>query len=196
MPHDELPRFADDPDLSGTGAAMRAEWRADEEEYGRAALAQWGHQRRLTDITTELMHRGDTVAVTVVGATFTGTITYVGDDLVTVRTPVGRVDVHTALPVAVAGDRRALAPAPLVLRVVERAKAGGVRPGNETSGFRARLHEYEADATELVIGSALVPDEVRGVVTLGRDHVHVRGRDGAETYLPIAWIAYVMPWRD
>lgn len=194
MPDDELAGFGGDPDLSGAGASLREEWRAEEEEYGRAAAAQWTHRRRLVDVATELMHRGDTVAITTAGATFTGTVTYVAEDLVTLRTPAGRVDVHAALPTTVGRDR-ALLPAPLVIRVVERARAGGLRPGPGVESFRARLHEYEADGREVVVGSSLVTEELRGLITLGRDHVHVRSRDGAETYLPTAWIAYVMPWR-
>ncbi|MFN8037535.1 MAG: hypothetical protein U0V73_16570 [Acidimicrobiia bacterium] len=186
----EEPGFAAHPDLAAAGAAMRAEWREDEELYAAEALAQWQHGRRLADVFTELMHRGDTVAITLAHWTFTGVVVGTGDDLVTLRTGAGRVDVHTALPARVAGDRHALVPAPVVVRVVERATAGGIRQPERLT-FRARLHELVTDRAPLALGCASTADELRGLVTVGRDHVHVRGDDGAETYLPLAWVSWV-----
>lgn len=194
MTDDELGPLTENPDLSASGAAMREEWRADEEMYAHEARTQWEHGRRLVDIFTELMHRGDVVAIAVDRASFTGTVIAVGDDLVSLHTPSGRVDLRTALPSRVASDRHALVPAPMLVRVVERAKAGGTRPAGPSS-FRARLHELEMDGAELVVGCPIASEELRGALVLGRDHLRVRDGAGGETYVPLAWVSYVMPWR-
>ena len=104
-----------------------------------------------------------------------------------VATPAGRVDV------ALYTASGAL---PLVVRVVERARRGGRRaqPGAQT--FRARLLEYDSDEVDALIGSALLRDDLRGRLTVGRDHIVVRGSDGRETYLPLTWIAWVRPCPD
>jgi len=164
-------------ELAGLGAAAREEWRADEEEWGRAAVEQWTHGRGLLDVARELMHRGDAVAVVAGDTTFTGTITYVGSDVLQVHTGGGLVDVHTATPV--------------VLRVVTRARAGGRRPGAAPSTFRARLLERESDAGDVVVGSMLLRDELKGRLRVGADHVVVRDDGGPETYVPMAWISWV-----
>jgi hypothetical protein len=185
------------PDLGDAGGALREQWRAEEEEYGRAAAAQWAHGRRLVDIARELMHRGDTVAVSTGEATFTGQVTQVGADLVQLGTPAGRVDLHLAALTTGAGDsRRARLLAPVVVRVVERARAGGRRSGATSETFRARLLEYEAEAAEVVVGSVLLSEQLRGALTVGRDQLRVCDPAGRETYLPIAWVSWVMPWRE
>jgi len=194
VPDDERDSLAGNPDLDAAGAAMREEWRAEEEFYGREAHAQWEHGRRMADVWTELMHRGDTVAIALERVTFTGVIVAVGDDLASLRTPAGRVDVHRALPARNAADRHALLPAPFVLRVVERAKSGGMRQPRPMS-FRARLLELESDGGDVVVGCGLIPDELLGRITVGRDQLHVRGRDDTETYVPLAWVSYVRPHR-
>jgi len=166
---------------------MSEDWRVEEEEYTRAAAEQWAHGRGLVDVARELMHRGDTVAVAVGGHTFAGLLVHVGDDLLTVRTPSGPVDVHLALARAGADMR---VPAPLVIRVVERARAGG-RAGGGPATFRARLLEHETDRVEVVMGSLPIGEELRGTLTVGRDHVRLCDRDGRETLVPLAWVSWV-----
>jgi hypothetical protein len=186
-------RDAGGPDLGAATGSMREAWRAEEEEWSRAAAAQWAHGRRLVDVARELMHRGDTVSVTAGGATFTGEVTDVGLDVLRVRTVAGAVDVQLAAMTAGTGEQRhARLPAPVVLRVVERARSGGRSSGGGPETFRARLLEHEADGIESAIGSALLDEDLCGTVTVGRDQVRVCDRDGGETYLPIAWISWVM----
>jgi hypothetical protein len=176
-----------DPHLESAAGAAREARRAEEEEYARAAARQWARHRDLLDVARELQHRGDTVAFDVGEISFRGVVATVGRDYVQVATPAGRVDV----PVYTASGAL-----PLVVRVVERARRGGRRaePGAQT--FRARLLEYDADEIDALIGSALLRDDLRGRLTVGRDHVVVRGGDGRETYLPLAWIAWVRACPD
>jgi hypothetical protein len=183
-PFDDL---TGDPQLESAAGAAREELRAEEEEYARAAARQWARHRDLLDVARELQHRGDTVAIDVGETSFRGLIAAVGRDYVQVATPAGRVDV----PVVTASGAL-----PLVIRVVERARRGGRRaePGAQT--FRARLLEYDGDEVDALIGSALLRDDLRGRLTVGRDHVVVHGRDGDETYQPLAWIAWVRAFAD
>ncbi|MGI8797026.1 MAG: hypothetical protein ACR2IR_10685 [Acidimicrobiia bacterium] len=191
------PLDAGGPDLAATAGRLRDEWRAEEEEWSRAAATQWAHGRRLVDIARELMHRGDAVAVTSGRATFTGVVTHVGADLLRLRTAAGSVDVHlAALTAGGDGGRHVRLPAPVLLRVVERARSGGRRAGGGADSFRACLLEHETEAVEVVVGSLLLDDELRGTVTVGRDQLRVCDRDGGEVYLPLAWVSWVMPWRE
>jgi hypothetical protein len=82
-----------------------------------------------------------------------------------------------------------------VLRVLERARSGG-RAGAGPDTFRAGLLEYESDAIEVVVGSLLLEDELRGTLTVGRDQLRVCDREGGEAYLPLSWVSWVAPRRD
>jgi hypothetical protein len=179
-----------DPDIAGAAGALREEWRAEEEEYTRAAMTRWTHERRLADIARELVHRGDTVTVAMGNITFTGEAVSAGPDFLQLRTTAGgRVDVNLAVATTTTG-REVRVPAPLVIRVVERARAGG-RSDRRATTFRARLLEREADGDAVVVGSMLLDEQLEGVLTVGRDYVCVRGRDGCEAFLPIGWTAWV-----
>jgi hypothetical protein len=147
---------------SGIGeaaAAAGAGWRADEDEWTRAAVEQWHHGRTLLDVVRDCMHRGDTVAVRVGSASTTGTVCAVGDDLVSVASPDGRAD----FPVGTG--------TPLLVRVVERARSGGSR-GQACTTFRARLLELEGSGHEVEVATG-VGDAVRGRLVVGRDHLVV-----------------------
>jgi hypothetical protein len=145
--------------IGDSAAAARAEWRADEDEWTRAAVEQWHHGRTLLDVVRDSMHRGDVVALGIGASTATGTICSVGDDFVSVASTAGRVDV------------RADPTTPLVLRIVERARRGGTR-GEPCTTFRARLLELEASTTEVEVTTA-TGDAPRGRLVVGRDHVAV-----------------------
>ncbi len=138
------------------------------------------------------MHRGDRVAVTAGATTFTGTVTHVGLDVLRVGTPGGTTDVNLAAVTTGTGERRrARLPAPVVLRVIERARAGGRRASGGAETFRARLLEHEADSLAVVVGSFLLDEELRGTLTVGHDQVCVADRDGRETYVPVGWVSWV-----
>jgi hypothetical protein len=99
--------------LCARAAELRAEWRAEEEEWTRAALERFEHGRTLTDVLRAAMHRGDEVLLGLGADALRGVLTHVGDDWCALDTPAGACDV----PVAHG--------APVVC-VVERARRGGV----------------------------------------------------------------------
>jgi hypothetical protein len=190
-PFDDL---TGDAQLEAAAGAAREERRAEEEEYMRAAARQWVRHRDLVDVAREFQHRGDTVAVQIGELGFSGVVATVGRDYFQLDTPSGRVDIPLFASAA-SGPGRERTPVPLVVRVVERAREGGRRaePGAQT--FRARLLEYDGDEIDAVVGSLLVREELRGQLMVGRDYIVVRDDAGGETYLPLAWIAWVRRWR-
>jgi hypothetical protein len=179
-----------DAELESAFGAAREERRAEEEDYTRAAARQWARHRDLVDVARELQHRGDTVSIQLPTIAFVGVLDAVGRDYVQLDTDGGRVDI--ALP-ATEDERLSL---PLLIRVLARAREGGKRatPGAQT--LRARLLEYDGEEIDVIVGAALLSDELRGRLTVGRDHILVRDRDGNETYLPLGGVAWVRPWRD
>ncbi|HEX5588267.1 MAG TPA: hypothetical protein VFZ17_13225 [Acidimicrobiia bacterium] len=157
-----------DGTLARVGAAARAEWRADEEEWSAAALEQWRHGRTLVDVAREHLHRGDVIAIDLLSPSpsLQGAVIGVATDLIAVDAFTGRVDVH------VAHD------APIAWRIVERVADGGTR-GLDLDGFRARLLELEAAATRVEVGVATSDAPQRGLLTVGRDHVGLEDRDAS-----------------
>ncbi len=160
-------------------AALRAEWRADEDAWTRAALEQWEHDRTLLDVLHTCMHRGDTVALDFPGRTFIGVVSAVGVDLARLATPDGSVDAHLG-PAAV-----------LSLRVVTPARAGGGRGDPSITTFRARLLHLEGTFVQL--GTRVRDDACSGELRVGRDHVSVLDRDGVRRYVPIESVTWVRP---
>ena len=168
----------DDDDLA-VAAAVRAEWRADELAWTRAALEQWEHDRTLADVLRACMHRGDKVALEYPGRTFVGVVAAVGDDLVRLATADGSLDAQLG-PTGV-----------LLLRVVEPARAGGHRGDETIATFRARLLQLEGAATR--VGVTASTDELTGRLCVGRDQVSVVDRDGVRRYVPIGSVTWVRP---
>ena len=154
------PLEAGGPELTVAVGRMREDWRAEEEEWSRAAAAQWAHGRRLVDVVRELMHRGDTIAVRAAGATFNGEVIHVGLDVARLRTASGVVDLHLAALTTGAGDRHVRLLAPVMVRITERARSGGRASGGGPETFRACLLEHETEATEVVVGF-LLDDQAR-----------------------------------
>jgi hypothetical protein len=171
-------------DRAGIGdaaAAVRAEWRADEDEWSRAALEHWQHQRTLLDVVRECMHRGDTIALRLPHVTFTGRVRAVGDDIVAIDVlGQSRVDV------------RVDAYTPIVVRVLERARAGGTR-GDAVTTFRARLLELEMDEHDVELGANGGDEIVCGRLQVGHDHVIGHERDGTSAVIALAAVAWVRP---
>ena len=168
----------DGAQLGDAAAAVRAEWRADEEEWTRAAVERWQHRRTLLDVVRECMLRGDTIALRLGDITFTGLVQAIGDDLIALAAADGRVDVRV--------DEHT----PLVMRVHERARAGGTR-GNAATTFRARLLELEMDGLDVEIGADVAGGIVYGAITVGRDHVIVHQDEQAETVIALAAVAWI-----
>lgn len=154
------------------------DFRAEAEEGERLAALAAARSRSLADVAIELRSRGDRVTISVVGRSFTGTIVYSGQDLCTLRGTGGLTDVRLTAAVQ--------------LQVVERATAGGRGHLAGPGTFRARLRELELDDVEVEVGGPGLPEPLRArIVTVGRDHLLVRGRDGTDRYLAESAVAYV-----
>ena len=176
-------------DLEPIFGAAREERRAEEEEYTRAAARQWARHRDLVDMVREFQHRGDTISVQAGDIVFVGVIDAIGRDYVQLRTDGGRVDIR----IASASDGT---PAPVLVRVVTRARHGGRRAEADAPSFRARLLEYDGDEVDAVVGAPTVGAELRGCLVVSRDHVVVRDRDGGQTFVPLGCVAWVRPSRE
>lgn len=171
---DELPL---DDDLRARAAELRREWRADEEEWSRAALEHFRHGRTLVDVLRTVMHRGDVVLL---GATtLRGLVTHVGDDWCRLDAVGGVVE----LPVTIASP---------VARVVERSARGGCGgvPGAPAT-WRARLLELEVAQSPCAVGLS-TGELLSGPVSVGGDHVMV-GADAEAVYVPMGALAWLRP---
>jgi hypothetical protein len=170
----------DDGDLRARAAAVRAEWRADEEEWTRAAYEQFEHGRTLVDVLRSCMHRGDRISVVAGDTTFRGIVTGVGPD--TARLQLG-VDPDDVVDVN-------LAAAPgVVLRVDAPARAGGTR-GDADVTFRARALARER-TTSVAVGVVHPPLVVTGTVRVGSDHLRVSAVDGSETSVSLRAVSWI-----
>jgi len=164
--------------LGDAAAAARAEWRADEEAWTRAAVEQWRHNRTMRDVLRDAMHRGDRLAFVLPAITFAGRVMAVGDDVAVVETIDGVVDVNVTEHV------------PLVVRVLERAHAGGTR-GDPVTTLRARALELEAARCDVRIGCCVAPTVFDGHVHVGRDHLAVTERDGTSVVVALTAVAWM-----
>ena len=169
----------DAPDLGAAGAAMREEWRAEQESVTHDAAEQWRHSRTLLDLARDLMHRGDPVVVGAGGHRFAGVIVEVARDRIALFD-----EAHDAR-----ADVQVVESIPLSLTVVERARSGG-RSGAQFASFRARLLELEGRAVTL--STTLGPDRVTGTLGVGIDVVMVTTAVG-ETFVPLSTVVAVAP---
>jgi hypothetical protein len=165
--------------LGDAGAAARAEWRADEEAWTRTAVEQWRHNRTMRDVLRDAMHRGDRLAFVLPAITFVGSATGVGDDVAVLDTIDGPVDINVS-------DQSLL-----VVRVLERAHAGGTRGASVTT-LRARALELETETCDVRIGCCGAPTVLEGRVQVGRDHLVVSEREGGNDLVvalaAVAWM--------
>lgn len=174
-----------DAGLRARAAELRAEWRAEEEEWSRAALESFEHSRTLVDVLRTAMHRGDDVVLGSGGDAVRGVLAHVGDDWCMVHAPGGAIDV----PVC--------ATAPLV-RVVERSRRGGTS-GAPTAAraWRARLFEHEMGRDPCVLAVA-GGERLVGRLRVGSDHVIVdetprRTSDHRDVFVPLVAVLWVAP---
>ena len=165
-------------------AGLRAEVRAEEEDWTRAAVQHWAHARTLADLAREFAARGDGVVVETTGRSFRGVIVAVGTDRLDLETVDAVIHLRLALAEAAGSPL-----APFALYRVDRARRGGVRPPPALVTFRARLLELEAAGVPVRVGSSVLGGELSGCLTVGRDHVVVHGP--RETVLPVCWVSYV-----
>ncbi len=173
--------------VSDDAAMARAEWRAEEERWSRAALERWEHGRGLVDIVRDCMHRGDAVTFGFLSHSWSGVVVAVGRDVACVDTGAGRVDIRLG------------ADAPFVLRV-RASNFGGTHVDAHAAGcddrtlttFTARLREL--DGTALCIGTSAGPLE--GRLRIGVDQLRVTDVDGGMAYVPMGSVWWVRPLDD
>lgn len=161
----------------------RAEWRAEEEQWSRAALERWEHGRSLVDVVRDCMHRGDTVTFVFSSSSWSGVVIAVGRDVACVDTGAARVDIRLG------------ADAPFVLRVRPDAHAAASAAGHDFSPlttFTARLREI--DGTAVFIGTSAGPLE--GRLRIGVDQLRVTDVDGGVAYVPMDSVWCVRPLDD
>ncbi len=167
-----------DADLARAERAWRDELRAEAEEYEALAAKDLARSRRLVDVAVALCHRGDVVEATVVGAAFRGQVTYAAGDLACIATATSEVDVCLT--------------APLLLRVVERARRGGRPLGRGAAGFTARLAEYEASGERLLLGLVPRGQELDGrIEAVAVDHVLLAPAEGEVIHVAAAAVGWV-----
>lgn len=171
--------YTDHPDLSGVAGEMRAEWRQEQEAATADAAAQLRHGRTLTDWLRDRMHAGDRVAAFLATRSFVGSVEEVGDDLVVLRTPLGRVEIHVCDAI------------PISFELVEHPTSGGARSVVRRT-FRDALLGRDEQAG-LRVGTLLEPEGVEGTLTIARDFIAVLSAQGVETIVPIAHVAWVAP---
>lgn len=166
-------------DLEDVAASIRAELRREAEEAEREAAVVAGMRRSLAEVARELMGHGDTVGVEVGGHRFSGRIAAVGADVVTLRS--GRFQVDVALSCLSS------------LRVLERARAGGLGPLPGSPGtLRARLKELQLSGQDVEVGVATADEQVTGPIAfVGSDHVAIGEEVGPEWFVPLDQLAFV-----
>jgi hypothetical protein len=169
----------DDADLARLGQAFDDELRAEAEEYEALAAKDLLRRRDLGAVARELLHRGDRVAVTSGGRTFTGVVVHAAGDLACLETAGGVVDVRLGGPVAI--------------RVVEVVRTGGLPSGRGAGSFVARLHEHEAAGVTVELGCAALDSEPRGrLAAVASDHVVLDAESG-RSYVALAAIGWARP---
>ena len=173
--------MADHPDLAGVGAEMREEWRAETEAATADAAEQWRHGRTLKDWLEERMHAGDRIAVVVGEQRFTGLVEESGDDLIALQAFFGRVDIHLTGGL------------PFAIEIHEHATSGGTR-ARERRNFHDAL--MARDGREVTVGTILAHDGIDGTLYVGRDFVSIVAKLGAETVIPLQYVAWVSVLRS
>jgi hypothetical protein len=166
--------------VSDDAAVVRAEWRAEAEEWSRAALEHWEHARGLVDVLRECMQRGDAVTITSPSVTWSGVLSAVGAD-------IGRVNTGTTNV-----DLRVTPDAPIVVSARAGVLGEGTRGDITVTTFTARLREL--DGTDVCIGTSVGPLE--GRLRLGRDQLRLTDRDGRCSYVPTGSVWWVRPLDD
>jgi hypothetical protein len=166
-------------EMASEAGAVRAEWRAEEERWSRAAFEAWEHDRALVDVVRACMHRGERTCFVFTDVTWSGELVAVGRD-------VACIDVDDRVV-----DVRLSSCAPFMLRVGPTI-GDGRRGDASVATFTARLREL--DNTPVCIGTSAGPLE--GRLRVGRDHVRITAGDGGVGYVPADSIWWVRPLDD
>lgn len=169
------------PDLAGTGAEMRAEWRAETEAATADAAEQRRRGRSLNDWLAERAHAGDRIAVAVGAQRLAGLVVETGPDLIALQAVFGRVDIHLTPGSA------------LYIELVDHPSSGGSRTPTTKEFYGALVAR---DGTEVTMATVHEPNGVDGVLTVGTDFVSIVAKLGAETVVPIKYVLWVTARRN
>ena len=135
----------------------REEAEALEEEVIAEELAA----RHLRDVSGEWLDDGVTVRVMYRERTVTGVVVHAGEDFLTLRTPVGDLDVRY----------RAISS-----MVAEAAGHGRLsRPPTQPARFSGRLREVQITRTHVVLGGPALEDDLL-IVVVAKDHLLTESR--------------------
>ena len=171
-----------DPELERAEIEFLSASRLEAEQAEREAVQLGVRTRELVDVARELMSRGDLVSVTVGERVFTGRVIHAAGDLMTVQTAEPTIDFNLA--------------APLLISVTQRARAGGVAPGEGPGSFRGRLMEWERTREPVELG---LVDPARGALkgqirAAAQDHIAFVDTGGREWFVPSACVGYLARW--
>lgn len=160
-------------------SAARAEAEVSEREAAQLGM----RSRSLADVAFEAMAKGDLIAVSAGTRIFTGHVAYAAGDLMTLEAGGSPVDVNLRGPVSI--------------RVVERARSGGIGRREGPGSFRGRLLEYEGRPGTVEMGSILFSEPLRGTVRVAaQDHLLVEDQGGHEWFIPLPMVSYVAPLKE
>jgi hypothetical protein len=168
--------MAEQSDLSGTGAEMRAEWRAETDAATADAAEQRTRRQSLNDWLAERAAAGDRIAIGVGAQRLAGLVEETGPDLIAVKAVFGRVDVHLN------------GGFPMYIELVDHPSEGGRRVAPSTKTFHDAL--AERDGQEVTIATTHEPNGLDGVLTVGSDFVRMAAKLGAETIVPIKYVMW------
>lgn len=163
-------------------AGPGADLRADAEEGERLAAQAALRRRGLADVASEVAARGGTLTVLCRDRRFVGTVRHAARDLLTLETVGGTVHVNLAGPVTLRGGPADESPV---------ATWPGPSPDDAPS-FKARLYELELAGSDVELGVATEPGELRGRLrAVALDHVLLDGPDGARSAVALRAIAWL-----
>ena len=155
-------------------------WEAEDVEAD--ALKMTLRRRSLSDAVVELMNRGDVVSFVTQLLTATGLLTQCRGDLAILETHGAIVSANLSGPV--------------VVRVVERVRAGGASSSGGSGSFKARLSELELTGETVGIVTPSTADIIAGRIGIvGTDHIVTVGSGDVEWYIPIPTIALIVQAR-
>lgn len=177
-PGDDAP-WPDDPGLAALGRRLRDELLDEAREVEALVEDSELRARTLEDVGLEIVNRGDKVMVDVPDKRFVGTLTYAGQDFLTLQ------DEESLVDVSMTGGG--------YFRVVERSKSGGRARGEGPGTFEMRLVELKTEMTTVEIGLAVGGQVVTGKIhAVGQDHVVIVDQTKDEWYVPLGSVSYVI----
>jgi hypothetical protein len=159
---------------------QRAEFRSAAEEFEEAIEDARDRSRDLGDVALEAMHRGDTVVANVGSRTFTGHVTHVGHDVITVTDQAGN-HVDIALP------------SMTYYAVTEETNEGG-QPLESTfpAHFRECFFDVEVNGAEVEVGGTNLAPTTGSVALVGSDHIVMCAKGRHDWVLPLAAVGYLI----